>query len=131
MNYKAIFYFGLGFIGLGTVYSIFTKDISYLWISGTGTCILSLALITEKLNQDWMKTFMELQLKMSGTTDCVRACYADIDRLKGEMNTLKPDSIEELEMRVENLEAANGIRSFSQESTYRPKPHSKLAKNES
>lgn len=128
-RYKNVFYLGLGMIGVGILTMIFTKDVSHLWISGSGATIVALALMLDRLTHDWQMTFAELNGKFNGTTECVRACYADINLIKEEVNTLKPDNIDEIKMRVENLEAAGGMRQFGRVNgedfvvkTYKPKP---------
>lgn len=123
MYLRTIFYFGLGaaLAGVGTV--IVTKDVMHFWLTGCGATFIALALIVDKLHHDWTLSFGELTRKINGSADAVRACYADIDRLKDEMKTLKPDNIDQLEMRIENLEAAEAFRTgFGEKSreTYKP-----------
>lgn len=112
MRNKEIFYLGLSLILIGVLTSLFLKDLSSLWISGSGATIVALVLLLNRLTSDWNTTFQELNGKFNGTTDCVRACYADIQVVKDEMTILKPDKFEELEMRLENVEAVNGLRSI-------------------
>ena len=120
---KNVFYFGIGTSILGVLYCAFTKDLTHFWITGSGLTVVTLALLIDKLTLDWRTKFAEIEGKFLGTTDAVRGCYADIEAVKAEVRALKPDSIEELEMRVENLEAESGLKRAMgmQDAVYRPR----------
>lgn len=133
MKNKEVFYVGLSMILVGIVTCMFQKDLATLWISGSGATIIALVLLLNRLTLDWNQAFQELNGKFNGTTDCVRACYADISVMKDEIRTLSPDQREELEMRIENLEAMSGIKNFGKAEgqdfefkPYRPKEPPKL-----
>ena len=110
---KKIFYYGLFMVFAGVGFMVATRDISTGWIAGCGATICALALLLDQLTLDWVKKFSEIQGQFNGTTDAVRACYAEIEVIKTDVRALNPSATEELEMRVENLEANSGLRVMS------------------
>lgn len=121
---KQITYAGLGLMILGVLNVIFTNQTAHLWISGTGATLFALSLLIENLTHEWKMKFAEVEQKMNGTHDSVKHMFVQIDQVKQEMAALEPDAIEELTMRVENLEGARGLqRAFSldQPEIYKPK----------
>lgn len=119
---KKVFYFGIVLILAGIAGCILTKDISNLWLCGSGATFIALATLQDKLTLDWQIKFSQIEGKFTGTTDAVRACYADINVIKEDITLLKPDSIDEVKMRLENLEAASGLRQIARReiAAYRP-----------
>lgn len=79
----------------------------------------------KKLQTDWALKFAQMELKFKGVVDNVSGVFAELSEVKREINQLQPAYVEELEMRIENLEIGAGIqKSFTggrPTKEYRPK----------
>lgn len=129
---KSAMYFGIALVVLGVFYTTLTNQISNLWVSGIGASFITLQMLIDALTLDWQRKFSQIESKFAGTTDAVRGCYAEIETVKGDIRSLNPDGIQELELRVENLEGGNVLRRIAghgdaEIKTYRPPAPKKKA----
>jgi hypothetical protein len=83
-----------------------------------------------KMQKDWAVRFAETEMKFKGVLDTVTGVYAELSEVRREIALLQPGALEELEMRIENMEFGAGIqRSFvggRPAKEYRPKKTEKI-----
>lgn len=84
------------------------------------------------LHTEVSRAFAEQNGKLLGHQDNIAAALARVDVIQGDVNLLNPDGIDQLKMRIENLEAATGLRNIGRMGDgrvleYRPKLRDKPA----
>ena len=66
----------------------------------------------EKMNSRLIEVLQEIEGKAQGARDNITAQFALIQNIQNDVALLNPDGMEEMKMRIENIEANIGLRQF-------------------
>lgn len=71
-----------------------------------------LSFYEEKMNSRLIEVLQDIEGKAQGARDNITAQFALIQSVQNDVALLNPDGLDEMKMRVENIEANLGLRQF-------------------